>query len=53
MIPLILLIQIVNPGGWAPTVMLRAVYKREYPKFLDEFSTYVIKSTQTQPIVFE
>lgn len=43
----------INPGGWAPTSMLRAIYKREYPKFLDEFSKYVIASTQSKPILFK
>lgn len=43
----------INPGGWAPATILRAVYRREYPRFLEEFSNYVIKSTKTKPIVFE
>lgn len=32
----------VNPGGWAPAGVLRAVYKREYPKFLKRFTGYVV-----------
>lgn len=43
----------INPGGWAPAAVLRAVYRREYPKFLDSFSNYVISSTKTKPIVFQ
>lgn len=43
----------INPGGWAPASILRAVYTREYPKFLDSFSKYVIASTKFQPIVYE
>ncbi|KAI6230421.1 Collagen type IV alpha-3-binding protein [Aphelenchoides fujianensis] len=31
----------VHPGGWLPTSALRAVYKKEYPKFLRKFSAYV------------
>ncbi|VDP08421.1 unnamed protein product [Soboliphyme baturini] len=33
----------VNPGGWAPSSALRAVYKREYPKFLKRFTNYVLQ----------
>lgn len=43
----------VNPGGWAPATLLRAVYRREYPKFLTTFSNYVIASTKSKPIVFK
>jgi len=32
---------VVNPGGWAPASVLRAVYKREYPRFLKRFTQYV------------
>lgn len=42
----------VNPGGWAPASVLRAVYKREYPKFLKRFTSYVINQTQQKPIMF-
>ncbi|VDK60387.1 unnamed protein product [Cylicostephanus goldi] len=31
----------VHPGGWVPTAALRHVYKREYPKFLRNFTEYV------------
>lgn len=40
----------VNPGGWAPASVLRAVYKREYPKFLKRFTAYVIEKTKNLPI---
>lgn len=40
----------VNPGGWAPSSVLRAVYKREYPKFLKRFTAYVLEKTKNLPI---
>lgn len=43
---------VVNPGGWAPPAVLRAVYKREYPKFLKRFTGYVIDQCQDKPILF-
>ncbi|XP_052132271.1 ceramide transfer protein isoform X2 [Frankliniella occidentalis] len=43
---------VVNPGGWAPPAVLRAVYKREYPKFLKRFTNYVIDQCQDKPILF-
>ena len=43
---------LVNPGGWAPPAVLRAVYKREYPKFLKRFTNYVIDQCQDKPILF-
>ncbi|XP_018423343.1 PREDICTED: collagen type IV alpha-3-binding protein isoform X2 [Nanorana parkeri] len=42
----------VNPGGWAPASVLRAVAKREYPKFLKRFTTYVQEKTSGKPITF-
>ena len=42
----------VNPGGWAPANVLRAVYKREYPKFLKRFTQYVIDKTKKLPVVY-
>ncbi|KAJ8285570.1 hypothetical protein GJAV_G00028350 [Gymnothorax javanicus] len=42
----------VNPGGWAPASVLRAVAKREYPKFLKRFTTYVQEKTASKPILF-
>ncbi|XP_013394772.1 collagen type IV alpha-3-binding protein isoform X2 [Lingula anatina] len=42
----------VNPGGWAPASVLRAVYKREYPKFLKRFTQYVMDQTKDKPIMF-
>ena len=42
----------VNPGGWAPASVLRAVYKREYPKFLKRFTQYVVDKCAAQPISF-
>ena len=42
----------VNPGGWAPASVLRALYKREYPKFLKRFTQYVIDAQEKKPILF-
>lgn len=42
----------VNPGGWAPASVLRAVYKREYPKFLKRFTAYVRNQTKDKPIMY-
>uniref|UniRef100_A0A915IAP1 Collagen type IV alpha-3-binding protein n=1 Tax=Romanomermis culicivorax TaxID=13658 RepID=A0A915IAP1_ROMCU len=42
----------VNPGGWAPSSVLRAVYKREYPKFLKRFTQYVIQKVDGTKIRF-
>ncbi len=38
-------------GGWVPTSALRAVYKREYPKFLKRFTHYVKERCHNQPIL--
>ncbi|KPJ12480.1 Collagen type IV alpha-3-binding protein [Papilio machaon] len=40
----------VNPGGWAPAGVLRAVYKREYPKFLKRFTSYVVDQCRGKPL---
>ncbi|KAK7895918.1 hypothetical protein WMY93_021243 [Mugilogobius chulae] len=42
----------VNPGGWAPASVLRAVAKREYPKFLKRFTSYVQEKTAGKNILF-
>ncbi|XP_068166339.1 ceramide transfer protein-like isoform X2 [Antennarius striatus] len=42
----------VNPGGWAPASVLRAVARREYPKFLKRFTSYVQDKTAWKPILF-
>ncbi|RDD40692.1 Collagen type IV alpha-3-binding protein [Trichoplax sp. H2] len=42
----------VNPGGWAPPAVVRVVTKREYPKFLRKFSSYVDKKLQNTKIVW-
>nr|ABV60276.1 goodpasture antigen-binding protein variant 2 [Danio rerio] len=42
----------VNPGGWAPASVLRAVAKREYPKFLKRFTSYVEVKTSSEAILF-
>uniref|UniRef100_A0A8B9G234 PH domain-containing protein n=1 Tax=Amazona collaria TaxID=241587 RepID=A0A8B9G234_9PSIT len=43
---------LVNPGGWAPASVLRAVAKREYPKFLKHFTSYVREKRAGKPILF-
>lgn len=42
----------INPGGWAPAYLLRPLYRREYPRFIENFSNYVISATKTKPIAF-
>jgi len=42
----------INPGGWAPASALRAIFKREYPRFLKRFTKYVIDTTANKPIFF-
>ena len=42
----------VNPGGWVPANLLRAIYKREYPRFVKRFAEYVINKTANKPILF-
>ncbi|XP_030594300.1 collagen type IV alpha-3-binding protein-like isoform X1 [Archocentrus centrarchus] len=42
----------VNPGGWFPASILRPVAKREYPKFLKRFTSYVQEKTAGKPILF-
>jgi collagen type IV alpha-3-binding protein len=42
----------INPGGWAPAAILRAVYRREYPRFLENFSKHVIEVNKSKPIAF-
>ncbi|XP_054159177.1 ceramide transfer protein-like [Oppia nitens] len=41
----------INPGGWAPASVLRALYKREYPKFLKRFTQYVKDVTENKEIM--
>ncbi|XP_026066919.1 ceramide transfer protein isoform X2 [Carassius auratus] len=42
----------VNPGGWAPASVLRAIAKREYPKFLKRFTSYVQEKSSGDAILF-
>uniref|UniRef100_A0A8C2FXR6 Ceramide transfer protein n=1 Tax=Cyprinus carpio TaxID=7962 RepID=A0A8C2FXR6_CYPCA len=42
----------VNPGGWAPASVLRAIAKREYPKFLKRFTSYVQEKSSGEAILF-
>ncbi|TRY62817.1 hypothetical protein TCAL_13105 [Tigriopus californicus] len=43
---------VINPGGWAPAAALRTVYKREYPRFLKRFTSYVIDKCSDKPIMW-
>ncbi|XP_051169863.1 ceramide transfer protein [Leptopilina boulardi] len=43
---------VVNPGGWAPSSVLRALYKREYPKFLKRFTSFCKEQCENKPITF-
>jgi collagen type IV alpha-3-binding protein len=40
----------VHPGGWVPTAALRTVYKKEYPKFLRRFTSYVENKVKGKPL---
>ena len=40
----------VNPGGWAPASVVKAVSKREYPKVLRSLARHAQKFYQTKPI---
>ncbi|KAJ7365850.1 Collagen type IV alpha-3-binding protein [Desmophyllum pertusum] len=40
----------VNPGGWAPPSVVRAVSKREYPKFLRKISSFCQNTCSDKPI---
>jgi len=40
----------VHPGGWVPVAGLRQVYKKEYPKFLRQFTKYVVDSVKSRPL---
>ncbi|XP_077988762.1 ceramide transfer protein-like [Glandiceps talaboti] len=42
----------INPGGWAPASVLRAMYKREYPRFLRKFSGFVEKKVENTPVMW-
>lgn len=42
----------INPGGWAPAAALRAIAKRELPKFLRRFTAYVTDKTRNKDILF-
>ncbi|ESN95992.1 hypothetical protein HELRODRAFT_114561 [Helobdella robusta] len=41
----------VNPGGWVPSSVIQAICKREAPKFLKNFTNFVIEKTKNQPIM--
>ena len=41
----------VHPGGWAPTPLLRQVYKKEYPRFMKRFTKYVKDQVKDKPVM--
>ena len=51
-IPYEIIYSTVNPGGWAPAAVLRAIYKKEYPKFLKRYTGYVLEQSKNKPIKF-
>ena len=40
----------VNPGGWAPAAAVQAISKREYPKFLRNFSKCALRHFEKLPL---
>lgn len=42
----------VNPGGWAPASVVRQITKREYPKFLRKFSSFVQSVSGDKSLMF-
>jgi len=42
----------VNPGGWVPASVIQIICKREAPKFLKNFTSYVQEKTKDLPIMF-
>ncbi|CAF1108615.1 unnamed protein product [Adineta ricciae] len=45
-------VALINPGGWVPSVGVRNVAKREYPRFIKRFTSYVVDQTRDKPILF-
>ncbi|KAF6212798.1 hypothetical protein GE061_010507 [Apolygus lucorum] len=41
----------VNPGGWVPASAIRALSRKEYPKFLNKFTSYVVEQTKHKEIL--
>jgi len=42
----------VNPGGWAPAAAVRAISKKEYPKFIKKISSFTQEYKKGQAISF-
>jgi len=42
----------VNPGGWVPASVIQVICRRETPKFLKHFTSYVREKTKDMPIMF-
>ncbi|EDQ88914.1 uncharacterized protein MONBRDRAFT_32502 [Monosiga brevicollis MX1] len=40
----------INPGGWAPPSVVKAVSQREYPKFLKNLEKHVLKHYEGKPL---
>ncbi|UJR16210.1 hypothetical protein I4U23_003120 [Adineta vaga] len=45
-------VALINPGGWVPIAAVRSVAKREYPRFVKRFTSYVVEQTRDKPILF-
>ncbi len=43
---------VINPGGWLPAPALRQVYKREFPRFLKNFSKYITNKVENKEIMW-
>lgn len=39
----------LDPGGWVPQGAAKAIYEREYPKFLTRFTEYVYSKCHNEP----
>lgn len=42
----------INPGGWVKPTILRSIYKKEYPKFLKRYTSYVLDTVKSKAIEF-
>ncbi len=40
---------VLDPGGWVPLGAAKAIYEREYPKFLSRFTDYVYSKCKDDP----
>ena len=47
---IILLSNVVNPGGWAPAAVVRTIAKREICKFIKTFSASAHEKASSTPL---